>query len=139
TRAGELLAGALKGKPDSLAVQDANCRYFSSTNQFTQSLVTCARALEFDPWDGIAIYHLGLGQLFLGRFEEAAATFKQADQYDTPEVSRWTWKLGTGWALMLLNRPAEALPWLDQTIAITPASGRVYLLVAGAKYQLGDP
>jgi DNA-binding winged helix-turn-helix (wHTH) protein/tetratricopeptide (TPR) repeat protein len=138
-RAGELLAGALRGKPNSVAVQDANCRYFSSSNRFNESLVTCARALEFDPWDGIALYHLGLAQMYLGRFEEAVTTFTQADQYDTPEVSRWTWKLGIGWALMLLDKPADALPWLEQAIAITPASGRVYLLVAAAKYQLGDP
>ncbi|MEO7220861.1 MAG: tetratricopeptide repeat protein, partial [Devosia sp.] len=137
--AGELLASALKGKPNSVAVQDANCRFLSSTNQFNQSLVTCARALEFDPWDGIALYHLGLAQMYLGRFEEAVATFRQADQFDTPEVSRWTWKLGIGWTLLLMDRPADALPWLEQAIAITPASGRVYLLVAAAHQQLGHP
>ncbi|MEO7221116.1 MAG: winged helix-turn-helix domain-containing protein [Devosia sp.] len=139
SRAGELLASALKGKPNSVAVQDANCRFLSSTNQFNQSLVTCARALEFDPWDGIALYHLGLAQMYLGRFEEAVATFRQADQFDTPEVSRWTWKLGIGWTLLLMDRPADALPWLEQAIAITPASGRVYLLVAAAHQQLGHP
>ena len=139
TRAGELLASALKGKPNSVPVQEANCRFQTTTNQFTAGLVTCARILDFDPWDGIALYHLGLAQLNLGRFDDALASFREADGYDAPEVSRWTWKLGIGWVLMLMDRPAEALPWLEQAIAITPASGRVYLLVAAAHQQLGHP
>ena len=120
-----------------MPVQDAYCRFLTTSNQFTASLVACARALTFNPWDGIAFYHLGLTQMQLGRFEDALATFKQADQFDTPQVSRWTWKLGVGWTYMLMGRPAEALPWLERAIAITPASGRVYFLVAAAHEQLG--
>ena len=38
---------------------------------------------------------------------------------------------------MLLDRPADATPWLEQSIAITPASGRVYFLLAAAYQALG--
>ncbi|WP_291609098.1 tetratricopeptide repeat protein [Bradyrhizobium sp.] len=78
---------------------------------------------------------MGLSQLNLGRFEDALATFQQAHRFDTPEVSRWTWLLGAGWANLMLGRFEDALPWLQRSIAITPASGRPYLLVSAA-YQL---
>jgi tetratricopeptide (TPR) repeat protein len=65
--------------------------------------------------------------------------FKQADRYDTPQVSRWTWLLGAGWTYMLMGHPEEALPWLQRSIAITSASGRVHLLLAVAYQQLGRP
>ena len=39
----------------------------------------------------------------------ALATFKQADRFDTPQVSRWTWLLGAGMTLMLMDRAEEAL------------------------------
>lgn len=38
-----------------------------------------------------------------------------------------------------MGRSADALPWLERTIAITPASGRVYLLLAAAYHDLGRP
>jgi hypothetical protein len=70
----------------------------------------------------------------LGRFEDALATFKQADRFDTPEVSRWTWLIGAGWASLLIDRDEDAVPWLQRSIAITPASGRTHMLLAVA-YQ----
>jgi len=54
-----------------------------------------------------------------------------------PEVSRWTWLLGIGWVDVLLERNAEAVPWLQRSIAITPASGRSYMLLAVAYLRLG--
>ncbi|MFX9318028.1 tetratricopeptide repeat protein, partial [Acinetobacter baumannii] len=77
--------------------------------------------LALDPWDGIALYLMGLAQVFLGRFNDALATFEQADRFDTPQVARWTWAIGVGWTCLLLDRPADALPWLQRSIAITPA------------------
>lgn len=138
-RARAMLEQALRTSPNSIAVQDAWCRYLAATNAFNEGLVACARALNLNPWDGIALYHLGLAQLQLGRFEDAMATFTEANAYDTPAVSRWTWVLGVGWTHMLMGRSADALPWLERTIAITPASGRVYLLLAAAYHDLGRP
>lgn len=137
SRAQSLLAGALEAAPDSLAVQEAHCRFLTIANQFSDSLVACARALTFDPWNGIALYHLGLTQLQLGRFEDALASFKAADRFDTPQVARWTWTLGVGWTYMLMGRSADALPWLERSIARTPGSGRVYFMLAAACHQLG--
>jgi tetratricopeptide (TPR) repeat protein len=120
-------------------VLEAYCRFLNATNEFVDSLVACARTLNFDPWDGLALYHIGLAQIQLGRFEDALATFKQADRYNTPPVSRWTWQLGAGWVNMLMGRSQDALPWLQSSIAITPASGRSYMLLAAAYADLGQP
>ena len=99
--------------------------------------MACARALRFDPWNGLALYHIGLAHVQMGRFEEALATFRQADRFDTPQVSRWTWLLGAGMTLMLMDRSEEALPWLQRSLAVTPGSGRTHMLVSAAYQQLG--
>ncbi len=85
-----LLQNALRTRPDYLPVHEAYCRFLSATNNFVEALVACARALTFDPWNGLLLYNLGLTQIKLGRFEDALATFTLADRYDTPDVSRWT-------------------------------------------------
>ena len=122
-RARRILESALESQPNSIPVHEALCRFLTTTNQFKDALVSCARTLTFDPWNGIALYHLGLAELNLGRFDDALATFLLADSFDTPEVSRWTWKVG--------------IAWLERAIAITPASGRVYLLAAAAYQAVG--
>jgi DNA-binding winged helix-turn-helix (wHTH) protein/Flp pilus assembly protein TadD len=137
TQAGAALERALRAKPNSIPVLETYCRFLSATNRFVDSLVTCSRALSFDPWNGLALYLVGLGQLHLGRFEDALVTFRQADSFDTPQVSRWTWLLGAGWANMLMGRDEDALPWLQKSIAITPASGRSHMALAAVYQQLG--
>ena len=137
TRAEAILQQALRAKPNHIPAQEAYCRFLNATNQFRASLVACARALSFDPWNGIALYHVGLAQIQTGRFEDALATFQQADRFDTPQVSRWTWMIGAGWANLLMGRAEDAVPWLLKSIAITSASGRTHMLLAAAYQQLG--
>ncbi|ENN88535.1 transcriptional regulator, CadC [Rhizobium freirei PRF 81] len=134
---GAIMERALHARPDYIPVLETHCRYLSATNRFAESLVACGKALALDPWDGSALYLTGLAQIYLGRFDDALATFKQADRFDTPQVSRWTWGIGAGWACMLMGRADEALPWLQRSIKITPASGRTYFLMAAAYQQLG--
>ena len=45
---------------------EAYCRFLTATNRFVDSLVACARTLSFDPWDGLALTHIGLDQLEFG-------------------------------------------------------------------------
>lgn len=135
----ELLESALEASPRYIPVLESYCRFLTATNQFVESLVACARVLSFEPWNGSALYQLGLTQIHLGRFKDALASFEQADRYDTPDVSRWTWLLGIGWAKLLLEQDEEAITWLERSIAITPASGRTYFLLALAHHRLGRP
>ena len=137
TRAEAILQQTLRAKPNHIPAHEAYCRFLNATNQFRASLVACARALSFDPWNGIALYHVGLAQIQTGRFEDALATFQQADRFDTPQVSRWTWMIGAGWANLLMGRDEDAVPWLQKSIAITSASGRTHMLLAAAYQRLG--
>lgn len=137
TRAEAILQQTLRARPNHLPAHEAYCRFLNATNQFNASLVACAKALSFDPWNGIALYHVGLAQIQTGRFEDALATFTQADRFDTPQVSRWTWMIGAGWANLLMGRAEDAVPWLQKSIAITSASGRTHMLLAAAYQQLG--
>jgi DNA-binding winged helix-turn-helix (wHTH) protein/tetratricopeptide (TPR) repeat protein len=132
-----LLERVLRTKPSHIPAREAYCRFLNAINEFVESLVACARTLNFDPWNGLALYHIGVAQLQLGRFEDALATFKQADRFDTPAVSRWTWLLGVGWSYVMMGRDEEALPWLERSIAITPASGRPLMLLASAYQRVG--
>lgn len=125
-------------KPGGIPVLEAYCRLLDATTRFTEGLVICAQALSLDLWNGIALYHIGLAQLQLGRFEDALATFEQADRFDTPAVARWTWLVGAGWADLLLDCDAAALGRLRRSIAITPASGRPLMLLAAACHRLGQ-
>jgi tetratricopeptide (TPR) repeat protein len=136
-KAKSMLEHALRARPSSIPVLEAYCRFLNATNYFTESLVACARTSSFDPWNGLALFHIGLAQLQLGRFEDALATFKQADRFDTPQVSRWAWLLGAGMTYVLMGRGEEALPWLQRSIAITPGTGRSYMLLAAAYQQSG--
>ena len=137
SKAGAMLQQILRAKPNYIPAHEAYCRFLNATNQFSASLVACGKALSFDPWNGIALFHIGLAQIQTGRFEDALATFKQADRFDTPQVSRWTWMIGAGWANMLMGRAEDAVPWLLKSIAITSASGRTHMLLAAAYQQLG--
>lgn len=132
-----MLEHAVRARPNYIPVLEAYCRFLNTTNYFVDSLVACARTLSFDPWNGIALYHIGLAQLQLGRFDDALATFKQADRYDTPQVSRWTWLLGAGLTLVVMGRYEEAIPWLQKSLAITVASGRTHMMLAAAYQGLG--
>jgi len=131
------LERAVRARPDSIPVLEAYCRVLNATNYFVESLVACARTLSFDPWNGLVLYHIGLAHVQLGRFEEALAAFRQADRFDTPQVSRWTWLLGAGMTLMLMDRSEEALPWLQRSLTITPGSGRTHMLLSAVYQQLG--
>ncbi|MBN8950553.1 MULTISPECIES: winged helix-turn-helix domain-containing protein [unclassified Rhizobium] len=131
------LEHALRTRPNSLPVLGIYCRFLTATNQFSESLVACARALSGNPWDGAALFQLGLTQIQLGRFEDALATFELADRFDTPAVSRWTWLLGAGWADIFLDHNEDAVEWLQRSIAITPGTGRAYMLLATAYQRLG--
>jgi tetratricopeptide (TPR) repeat protein len=132
-----VLERALRAKPNYIPVLESYCRFLNATRQLVESLVICAKILAFDPWDGIGLYHLGLAQLQLGRYDDALASFKQANQYDTPQVSRWTWPLGIGMTYTVMGRNEEAVPWLLRSIAITPATGRTHILLTAAYWGSG--
>ena len=55
-----------------------------------------------------------------------------------PAVSRWTWLLGAGVALVHLDRNEEALSWLKRSLAITPGTGRTSMMIATAYQALGQ-
>lgn len=136
-RAKGLLDKAVKQEPNYIPVLQAYCRLLQTINEFAETLVACQNALRFDPWDGLVMFQIGMAQFRLGRFEDALATFERADTIDTPQVSRWTWPLGAGAALVFMGRYEEALPWLQQSIAVTPGTGRTHLLIAAALEALG--
>lgn len=136
-RARLLLENALRQEPNYIPVLQSYCRFLTATNHFTDSLIACEKALNLQPWDGSVLYQIGLSQLQVGRFEDALVTFQRADTFDTPQVSRWTWLLGVGLALVHLKRHEEAIPWLQRSLAVTPGTGRSHMILAAAYQALG--
>ena len=136
-KAEALLARAVQAEPNYVPVLEDNCRFLETTNRFIDSLVACAKALKFDPWDGLVLFQMGMSQLQLGRFDDALATFQQADRFDTPQVSRWTWLLGAGLTYVIMDRSEDAVPWLQRSLAVTPGTGRTHFVLAAAYERLG--
>ncbi|MFA6267468.1 MAG: winged helix-turn-helix domain-containing protein [Pseudolabrys sp.] len=136
-KAKDLLERAVKAEPNYIPVLEGYCRFLTATNGFVDSLVACSRSLTLDPWDGLVLFNLGISQLQLGRFDDALSTFLQADRLDTPQVSRWTWLLGAGLTYLVLDQPADAVPWLNRSLAITPGTGRTHFVLAAAYQRLG--
>lgn len=136
-RARDLLEGGLKAEPDYLPLLQSYCRLLTATNHFADSLIACAKALNHNPWDGLVLFHVGLTQIQLGRYDDALSAFMLADRYDTPQVSRWTWLLGVGYTYVFMDRNEDALPWLERSLAITPGTGRTHFLMAAAYQALG--
>jgi len=136
-RAGELLEQAIARKPDYLPVLQAHCRYLLTATEFTQTLVTCGKALRFNPWDGLVLFHIGMAQLQLARFDDGLASFEHADRTDVPQVSRWTWLLGAGVACLLMDRNEEAIAWIQRSLVITQGTGRTHFMLAVALQRLG--
>jgi DNA-binding winged helix-turn-helix (wHTH) protein/tetratricopeptide (TPR) repeat protein len=132
-----LLERALQAKPHYLPVLEAYGRFQTATNRLSESLIACGRTLSFDPWHGVALFNLGIAQILQGRFEEALATFQQADAFDTPPFARWTWLLGAGLTCTLMECYEEALPWLERSLTITPGTGRTHFVLAAVYQQLG--
>lgn len=137
SRARVLLERAMQAKPRYIPVLEAYCRLLTMAGQLPETLIACGRMLSFDPWNGIALFHLGIAQTRQGRFEEALASFKRADTFDTPSFARWTWLLGVGMVYMLMERYEEALPWLERSLAVTPGTGRTHFALAVAHQKLG--
>ena len=130
------LERALRVKPDHIPVSETYCRFLSTSNRFVESLVECsdrwARTME-RPCPVPRRPRPDLSRAFRGRAGDVPAS----RPVRTPQVSRWTWLLGAGWANVLLGRPEAAIPWLQRSIAITPGSGRSHMLLAAAYQQAG--
>ncbi len=136
-RAKALLTDAVKKEPNYIPVLQAYCRLLQTINEFPEALVACENALRFNPWDGLAMFQIGMAQQRLGRLDDSLATFERADAVDSPQVSRWTWLLGAGVTLVFMEQYERALPWLQRSLAITPASGRTDMIMAAALEALG--
>ena len=137
SRVQALLERAMQAKPHYIPVLEAYCRFLTMAGRLPETLIACGQMLSFDPWNGIALFHLGIAQTRQGRFEEALASFKRADTFDTPSFARWTWLLGAGMVYMLMERYEQALPWLERSLAVTPGTGRTHFALAAAHQQLG--
>lgn len=136
-RAKALLTDAVKKEPNYIPVLQAYCRLLQTINEFPEALVACENALRFNPWDGLAMFQIGMAQQRLARLDDSLATFERADAVDSPQVSRWTWLLGAGVTLVFMEHYEQALPWLERSLAITPASGRTDMIMAAALEALG--
>jgi DNA-binding winged helix-turn-helix (wHTH) protein/tetratricopeptide (TPR) repeat protein len=136
-RAQDLLERASRADPNYIPVIEGYCRFLTATNRFLDSLVACAKVMQLDPWDGLVLFQIGMSQLQLGRFDDALAAFLKADQFNAPQVSRWTWLLGAGLTYVMMDRSEKAVPWLQRSLAITPGTGRTDFVLAAAYERLG--
>ena len=108
----------------------------TATNYYTESVVACANALAFDPWDGLVRFNrhgrsparsfcAGAGDVQASRSLRHAAGFA-VDLAAGRRIGRHADGSGP-------RGPAR----LQRSLAITPGTGRTYILLAGAYQRLG--
>lgn len=100
-------------------------------NRFEEAIAAFKRCLDLAPRHVRAEDNLGLSYQGLGKSEEAFQAFRNAIEWqkDSPEKDPWPY-IDMGSFLLESNRAEEAIPYLEQAIAMVPQSPK-------AHHQLG--
>lgn len=101
--------------------------------EFAKAAARYARSLKLLPDQPVALFGLGKVQLQTGMLPEALATMKRLDERlsDDPLAKR-----SVGAVLLRMNRPADALPYLESAFKANPDDQRARDLLDAARRRL---
>ena len=114
-------------------------RTYRDSGEYARARVALRRAIEMDPKVRRAHYYLGTVALLeegIVKLDEAIAEF-QRESALAPDDPITTLRLGI--ALVLAQRPAEALPYLDRAVESEPPVGDAFHYRGRALLALGRP
>lgn len=94
--------------------------------QFDAAIVAYQRSLALNPRNPSAETGVGWCSELLSRLEDAATAYKTAIGWEVSKPDDPTPYLGLGRVLVKLNRPAEALPYLQQVVRMDPSSAEAH-------------
>jgi tetratricopeptide (TPR) repeat protein len=141
-QAAALLSEAAAISPDSRIVLQASVFLFRVQRHWSAALAAAQRMMDLYPNDGEANNQLGTMKLATGQLDEALPLLERSVRLDPR--SQWVheryWRIG--YALTLLGRPQEAVPWLQQALASSPdhigKRAWIYLELAVAQELAGQ-
>jgi tetratricopeptide (TPR) repeat protein len=107
-------------------------------NRFEDAVGALKKCLDLDPGNINAEDNLGLSYTGLGRTEDAIAAFQKAiDLQSNPLNKKPGPFLNLGILLLAQNRAAEALPYLQKAVEISPAGSKAHQQL-GKAYSVLD-
>jgi adenylate cyclase len=119
-RADALLAEATVLTASSNAVLNARAALLAATLRWPEALAAAQRSTELSPNDADALTSLGIISLNIGAAEEAIALFERAIRLDPRGSFQWNRYRRLGYALLVLGREREAIPWLQRALIANP-------------------
>ncbi len=105
--------------------------------EFDLAYIKLKQSVELDPLHRVARQNLGQLLLQLGKFDEADAFFRRGIEL-TPEHPAYYAMLAGITALGPLPRPSEAIPYIDQAIALDPEKPDYRLYKVTIQLELDD-
>jgi TolB-like protein/DNA-binding winged helix-turn-helix (wHTH) protein len=140
-RAAALISEAAAISPDSRLVLGPSVFLFRMQWHWSAALAAAQRMMDLYPNDGEANNQLATMKLAMGRLEEALPLLERSVRLDPR--SQWVHERyqRIGYALTLLGRPQEAVPWLQRALASSPGyvgkRASIYLHLAAAQALAG--
>jgi tetratricopeptide (TPR) repeat protein len=141
--AATLLSEAAATSPDSRVVLASSVFLLRTQWHWSAALAAAQRMMDLYPNDGETNNQLATMKLAMGQLEEALPLLERSVRLDPR--SQWVHERyqRIGYALTLLGRPQEAVPWLQRALASSPDNTRkrtsIYLQLAAAHALAGHP
>jgi tetratricopeptide (TPR) repeat protein len=126
----ELIRRALEIEPRHIVALKIHAAVLRAEGKFEEAVAASRVVIAQNPGEPWAYKEVGLSQLYLGRFEEAAKWFEKADQIGPRDPSRWIWLGALGRVQFFLGRNEEAIRLLRLSASANPNDPRAYALLA---------
>ena len=141
-RAEALLADATVLTASSNAVLNARAALLAATLRWPEALAAAQRSTELSPSDADALTSLGIINLNIGAAEEAIPLFERAIRLDPRGSFQWNRYRRLGYALLVLGRERDAIPWLQRALVANPSvpntvCATMYRLLVAAHARTG--
>jgi tetratricopeptide (TPR) repeat protein len=135
-RAEPMFRRAIELNPNYAAAYDWYGRMLSDQGRAEESLSFAQRAVELDPLSAIINLNLGYDLELAGRFEEAKIRYRKVIEID-PSMPE-TYSLIGQIDAWVLNRYADAVPFLEKAVELDPGSPALQPWLTWLYLDLGD-
>ena len=137
TQAATLLSHVNVISANTAAALNARAALLSATLHWPEALTVAQRSVEIHPNDADASTALGIINLNVGSADEAVPLFEKAIRLDPRGSFQWNRYRRLGYALLVLGRAAESIPWFLRSLVANPdlpktVQATIYRMLAAA-------
>jgi tetratricopeptide (TPR) repeat protein len=125
------------------AVFSARAALLAANWHWQEALAVAQRSVETYPNDADASTTLGIINLNVGAADEAIPLFEKATRLDPRGGFQWNRYRRLGYALLVLGREQESIPWFQRSLVANPdlpksVQATIYRMLAAAYALTGD-